>query len=139
MTKFDQLFESASPLISSRNHQRDTPPTEGGRWPVSVVLRPPADSLLSHRLDDVTQEAAALAGPGHWQTGQTGSAHLTVRALETYRHLVDPAEPTIQRYRSAMERAAAAAGPARIKVTGLTLTAGSVMASAPRTSPHPSR
>lgn len=130
MTKFDELYESAAPLISSRNHQRDTPPVEGGRWPISVVLRPPADSELSHRLDELTQEAATLAGPGHWETGQTGSAHLTVRALETYRRFIDPAEPTVQRYRSAMDRAAAVVGPARIKVTGLTLTAGSVMASA---------
>jgi aminoglycoside phosphotransferase (APT) family kinase protein len=126
--KFDELFEAAVPLISSGDHQRDTPPVEGGRWPVSVVLRPPAGSDLSHRLDDVTREAAAIAGLGHWQTGQVGSAHLTVRALETYRPIVDPTEPVIQRYQSAMERAAA--GPARFEVTGLTLTAGSVMASA---------
>lgn len=117
------------PLISGGNHQRDSPPIEGGRWPVSVVLRPPAGSDLSNRLDEVTREAAAIAGPGHWQTGQTGSAHLTVRALETYRPTVDPTEPAIQRYRSAMERAATT-GPARIQVTGLTLTAGTVMASA---------
>jgi hypothetical protein len=133
--KFDQLFESAVPLISSGNHQRDTPPVEGGRWPISVVLRPPAGSELSQRLDEVTSEAAALADPGdgrpgHWQTGQTGSAHLTVRALETYREHVDPTEPVVERYQSAMERAASSAGPARFTVTGLTLTAGSVMASA---------
>ncbi len=126
--KFDELFESAVPLISSGDHQRDTPPVEGGRWPVSVVLRPPTDSDLSHRLDEVTREAAAIAGPGHWQTGQLGSAHLTVRALETYRPTVDLAEPVIQRYLSAMERAAT--GQARFEVTGLTLTAGTVMASA---------
>lgn len=117
------------PLIGGGEHQRDTPPVEGGRWPVSVILRPPVDSELGRRLDKVTQEAVAIAGPGHWETGQTGSAHLTVRALETYRPSVDPAEPTVQRYRSAMERAAAAAGPARVEVTGLTLTAGTVMAS----------
>lgn len=128
--KFDELFESAVPLISSGDHQRDTPPVEGGRWPVSVVLRPPAGSALSHRLDQLTAESAAIAGPGHWQTGQAGSAHLTVRALETYREYVDPAEPVIQRYQSAMERAAAIAGPARIRVIGLTLTAGTVMAAA---------
>jgi hypothetical protein len=126
--KFDELFASAVPLISSGNHQRDTPPVEGGRWPISVVLRPPGGSALSHRLDEVTREAAAIAGPGHWQTGQAGSAHLTVRALETYRAAVDPGEPVVQRYQSAMERAAT--GPARFEVTGLTLTAGTVMACA---------
>ncbi|WP_344221055.1 hypothetical protein [Kribbella sancticallisti] len=129
-TKFDQLFESAVPLISSGDHQRDAPPVEGGRWPVSVVLRPPAGGDLSRRLDEVTREAAALAGPGHWQTGQIGSAHLTVRALETYRSVVDPSEPVIRRYQSALKRAAVLAGPARVQVTGLTLTPGTVMASA---------
>ncbi|MEV8374259.1 hypothetical protein AB0P21_16065 [Kribbella sp. NPDC056861] len=127
---FDQLFESAAPLIANGTHQRDTPPVEGGRWPVSVVLRPPADSALSQTLDHLTAEAAALAGPGHWQTGQTSSAHLTVRALEYYRPVVDPDEPVIKRYQAAIERAAATAGPARIAVTGLTLTPGTVMASA---------
>jgi hypothetical protein len=129
-TKFDQLFESAAPLIATGTHQRDTPPVEGGRWPVSVVLRPPANSTLSHTLDHLTTEAASLAGPGHWQTGQAGSAHLTVRALEYYRPVVDPDEPVIKRYQAAMERAATTARPARIEVTGLTLTPGTVMASA---------
>lgn len=129
-TKFDQLFAEAAPLIARGHHNRDTAPEEGGRWPVSVVLRPPADSPLSQTLDALTAEAATLAGPGHWQTGQLGSVHLTVRALEYYRHTVDPDEPVIKRYQSAMERAATVVGPARIEVTGLTLTAGSVMAAA---------
>ncbi|MFI5711443.1 hypothetical protein [Kribbella sp. NPDC051620] len=115
-------------MIANGNHNRDAPPEEGGRWPVSVVLRPPADSPLSRTLDQLTTEAAALAGGGHWQTGQRGSAHLTVRALEYYRPIVDPDEPAIKRYRSAMERAAT--GPARLEVTGLTLTRGTVMACA---------
>jgi hypothetical protein len=129
-TKFDQLFDAAVPLVSAGRHQRDSPPVEGGRWPVSVVLRPPADTDLIHPLDEITAEAAALAGPDHWQTGQAGSAHLTVRALETYRSAVECTEPVIQRYQSAMHRAAAQSGPAQIEVTGLTLTAGSVMACA---------
>ncbi|MEV6410638.1 hypothetical protein [Kribbella sp. NPDC051718] len=115
-------------MIANGNHTRDTPPEEGGRWPVSVVLRPPTDSPLSRTLDHLTTEAAALAGDGHWQTGQLGSAHLTVRALELYRPTVDPDEPAIKRYRSAMDRAAT--GPARVEVTGLTLTPGTVMACA---------
>lgn len=39
-------------------------------------------------------------------------------------------EPVIQRYQSALHRAAAQSGPAQIEVTGLTLTAGTVMACA---------
>ncbi|TCO30196.1 hypothetical protein EV652_105190 [Kribbella steppae] len=130
MTTFDQLFTTAVPLIAAGNHHRDEPPREGGRWPVSVVLGPPPDSALAKRLDTLTAEAAELAGPGHWHTGQASSAHLTVRALETYRASVDPTEPTIRRYQAAMDRAAAVTGPARIEVTGLTLTPGSVMACA---------
>lgn len=79
-------------------------------------------------LDDLTAEAAELAGPGHWQTGQLGSAHFTVRALEGYRAEVPPDDPAVPRYLSAMQRAGS--GPFRMRVTGLTLTAGSVMASA---------
>ena len=79
-------------------------------------------------LDDLTAEAAELAGPGHWQTGQLGSAHFTVRALEGYRAEVPLDDPAVARYLSAMERAGG--GPFRISVTGLTLTPGSVMASA---------
>lgn len=111
---------------------------------MSVILRPPVAGPLSQTLDRLTAEAAALAGAtgdgaaggggggagGHWQTGQAGSAHLTVRALEFYRPSVDPDEPVIKRYLSAMERAATTVGPARIEVTGLTLTPGTVMASA---------
>ena len=89
-----------------------------------------AHSFPTRRSSDLTRSAAELAGPGHWHTGRTGSAHLTVRALEWYRAIVDPAEPAIDRYRAAMDRAAADCGPARIEVVGLTLTAGSVMAAA---------
>ncbi len=128
MQKFDQLFDRAAPLITSGRHQRDACPREGGRWPVSVVLRPPADDSLSHHLDDLTAEAAELAGPGHWHTGQRGSAHLSVRALEGHRAVIAPDDAAIQRYQSALHRAEP--GPSRFRVTGLTLTPGTVMACA---------
>jgi hypothetical protein len=130
--KFDQLFAQATPLITRGTHQRDEPPRDGGRWPVSVVLRPPADSPLARTLDALTTEAATLAGPGHWQTGQLGSAHLTVRALEGHRTVIPPDDPAVGRYGAALDRAAAAipGWPARFRVTGLTLTPGSVMACA---------
>jgi len=128
--KFDTLYDDAVPLIATGRHRRDTVPEEGGRWPVSVVLRPAADGDLSRRLDDLTRSAAELAGPGHWHTGRTGSAHLTVRALEWYRAIVDPTESAIHRYRAAIERAAADCGPTRIEVVGLTLTDRTVMAAA---------
>lgn len=95
---------------------------------MSVVLRPPADSDLGSSLDALTSEAAALAGPEHWHTGRSGSAHFTVRALETYRNSIAPADPVIRRYKTALDTVAAQAGPARFQVTGLTLTPGTVMA-----------
>jgi len=125
-TKFDHLFATAAPLIASGAHQRDHLPVEGGRWPVSVVLRPPTDSHVAQALDALTAEAATLAGPGHWQTGQAGSAHLTVRALEGHRASIAPDDAAIRRYEAAIERASV--GPAGFRVTGLTLTPGTVMA-----------
>jgi hypothetical protein len=90
---------------------------------VSVML--PASTAF---LDDLTAEAAEFAGPGHWQTGQLGSAHFTVRALEGYRAEIIADDPVVRRYLSAMERAGT--GPFRMRVTGLTLTPGTVMATA---------
>jgi hypothetical protein len=82
-------------------------------------------------LDALTAEAAELAGPDHWQTGQLGSAHLTVRALEPRRNEIPPDDPTIARYQSALRRATlATTWPVRFRITGLTLTPGSVMACA---------
>jgi len=124
------LFALAAPQISAGTHQRDEIPRDGGRWPVSVVLRP-SPGPLAYALDKLTQEAAELAGPGHWQTGQLGSAHLTVRALEPRRELIPPDDPVLTRYRSALGRAAARSPwPIGFRVTGLTLTPGTVMACA---------
>ncbi|MGZ0150664.1 hypothetical protein ACXJJ3_26640 [Kribbella sp. WER1] len=136
-TKFDQLFTSAAPLIAAGTHHREPVPREGGRWPLSVVLRPAEARVL----DALTQEAAALAGPHHWQTGQLGSAHLTVRALEPRRENIPTDDPAATRYRSALTRAgthladagaqhAPTEGAATFRITGLTLTPGTVMACA---------
>lgn len=125
------MFSTAAPQIAQGTHQRDELPKDGGRWPISVVLRPPQDCPLAHALDALTTEAAALAGPDHWQTGQLGSAHLTVRALEPRRDVIPPDDPTLARYQSALHRATAATTwPVRFQVTGLTLTPGTVMACA---------
>ncbi|NIK56250.1 hypothetical protein [Kribbella shirazensis] len=130
-TKFDHLFAAAVPRIANGTHQRDELPREGGRWPISVVLRPSPDSTLAHTLDALTQEAAELAGPGHWQTGRLGAAHLTVRALEPRRENIPPDDPAVARYLSALQRATArSTWPVGFRVTGLTLTPGSVMACA---------
>ncbi|WP_410785999.1 hypothetical protein [Kribbella sp. C-35] len=82
-------------------------------------------------LDAVTREAAELAGPEHWQTGQLSSAHLTVRALEPRREHLPADDPVVARYQSALHRATTRAQwPIGFRVTGLTLTPGTVMACA---------
>ncbi|MFF0339945.1 hypothetical protein [Kribbella sp. NPDC004875] len=129
--RFDHLFATAAPRIATGTHLRDELPREGGRWPVSVVLRPSPGTELAHTLDAVTREAAELAGPGHWETGQLGSAHLTVRALEPRREVIPPGDAAIARYQSALDRATArSTWPMGFRVTGLTLTPGTVMACA---------
>lgn len=129
-SKFDQLLATATPLILAGGHRRDTPPVEGGRWPVSAVFRPRPRSVVGQRLDELTAEAARLAGAGHWQTGQAGSAHLTIRALEWYRKHVPASDQAVHRYQAALETTAAKVGPVGFEVTGLTLTPGTVMACA---------
>jgi hypothetical protein len=125
------LFTLAAPRICAGTHQRDELPRDGGRWPVSVVLRPAPETELAQTLDTLTQEAAELAGAGHWHTGQLGSAHLTVRALEPRREVIPPGDPAVSRYYSALQRATARSRwPIGFRVTGLTLTAGTVMACA---------
>ena len=126
MTKFDSLFDDSAPLILKQEHQRETPPVEGGRWPVSVALYP--DGELAEALETTMLEALEFAGPGHWQTGRRGSAHLTVRALEYYRDDVPPGDPFVARCHQALR--AAAVGPTSFEVFGLTLTAGTLMACA---------
>lgn len=125
---FDRLFLQAEPLVMKQQHKRETPPVNGGRWPVSVVLFPdPAAALALHKVMD---EALQLAGPGHFQTGLAGSSHFTVRVLEYYRDEVGPDDAAVVRYRRALQLAASRCGPVALNVTGLTLTLGSVMACA---------
>lgn len=131
MNKFDHLFATAGPLIAAGQHGVDLPLVENGeRWPVSAVFRVAPTDPVAPRLDALTLEAASIAGPGHLQTGQLGSAHFTIRALERYREVVDPQEPLVQRYGDALRTAAAEVGPARFDLTGLILTRGTVMACA---------
>jgi hypothetical protein len=53
-----------------------------------------------------------------------------VRALEQYRAAAGPDDPFVRRCAAAMAAAARRCRPVRLRVTGLTLTAGTVMASA---------
>lgn len=125
---FDRLFAEAAPMIEQGLHQRDSPPFEGGRWPVSVVLRP--DKACADLLEQVMTEAEGPACAGHFRTGLAGSGHFTVRALELYREAAGAEDETVQRYARAMSRAARQVAAIELELVGITLTPGTVMACA---------
>lgn len=125
---FDLLFAEAAPLIELGLHQRESPPVEGGRWPVSVVLRP--DQACAERLERAMTEVERLAGPRHFRTGIAGSVHFTVRVLEGYRDAAGEKDEVVQRYARAMSRAARQVEAIELELVGITLTPGTVMACA---------
>jgi hypothetical protein len=98
------------------------------RWGVSLVLRP--DDATAQRLATVAAQVAAVAGPGHWQTGGLGSAHLTVRVLEPYRDPVPLDDPLVRRYGAALSRVAQRSGSPLFAMTGLVVALGGVLAAA---------
>jgi len=126
VTVFDRLFDDASPLIRQGLHQRDSPSVEGGRWGVSVVLRPDPASAVN--LERAMAEVEGLVGVGHFRTGTAGSVHFTVRVLEAYRDAAGKEDEVVQRYARAMSRAARQVEVIELDLVGLTLTRGSVMA-----------
>jgi hypothetical protein len=124
----DALFDQARPLLMRQEHQHESRPVEGGRWPISVVLFP--DESMAASMEQLMDEVVQIAGGRHFHTGLAGSAHFTVRALEHYRDCVPPNDLLVERYRAAMNAAALRCGPIGFHVTGLTLTPGGVMACA---------
>ena len=125
---FDRLFAEAAPLIQQGRHHRDSPPVAGGRWPVSVVLRP--DHVCAEGLEQTMTEVEGLAGTGHFRTGIAGSVHFTVRVLEGYREVGGEDDDAVRRYARAMSRAAGEVGAIELGLVGLALAPGSVMACA---------
>jgi hypothetical protein len=128
VTAFDRLFDKTSPLIQQGLHERDSPLVDGGRWGVSVVLRP--DHASAVKLERTMAEVEGLVGPGHFLTGMAGSAHFTVRVLEAYRESAGEEDEAVQRYARAMSRAARQVEAIELDLVGLTLAPGSVMACA---------
>ncbi len=126
MSRFDQLLDESAPLIIEQRHHREQPPVDGGRWPVSVVIFP--DRALGERLDALTGELIKLAGPGHFHTGRSGSAHLTVRALERFRATIAENDPAVARYLRATRAAASRTRSFSLTITGLTVTPSAVLA-----------
>lgn len=114
---FDRLFARGRDAVLSGAHYCDTPPVDGGRWGISVILRPDVD--CTRKLGAITAEAMEVAGGGHWPTGSEAAVHLTVRALEPHRAAVPDDDPTVARYAAALERAARVSRPVRLRVGGL--------------------
>jgi len=126
---FDRLFHDGSGAVLSGEHAVDVPPGPvGERWGPSVCLRP--DPIAAATLDALTEEALRYAGQGHWPTGASRSSHFTVRVLDRFREDLTPETAAAGPHLTAMRRAAASAGPMRLRLTGLTLTPASVMAAA---------
>lgn len=101
---------------------------EGGRYGTSVVFLPAqADA---QRLSAVAEVLLAVAGPIHWPTGSAETVHFTVRALEPFRADIPADDPLMRRGAAALERAASRSGPVRLRLRGMVLTSGGVMACA---------
>lgn len=125
-TRFAELFDQGRDAFLSGDVPRQEPPLEGGgRWGLTVALRP--ESSVARRMERVTAEAMAVAGGSHWPTGAEVSSHVTVRTLERYRPAVAEDDEQVLRYRAALRRASARVGTIRLELTGLTLTPASVM------------
>ncbi|WGP10669.1 hypothetical protein [Streptomyces sp. SH5] len=125
-TRFAELFDQGRDAFLSGDVPRQEPPLEGGgRWGLTVVLRP--EPSVARRMERMTAEAMAVAGGPHWPTGAEVSSHFTVRTLEHYRPNVAEDDERVLRYQAALRRASARVGTVRLELTGLTLTPASVM------------
>ncbi|MEE6258087.1 hypothetical protein [Plantactinospora sonchi] len=122
---FDSLFERGRAAVLAGSHHRDSPPVNGGRWGLSVVLRP--DGASEARMAAIADEALRVAGPAHWPTGAPEAVHLTVRAIEAHRSPLPAGDPLVARSGAALARAARDLPPIGFALRGLTLTPSGVM------------
>src|SRR5690606_40447623 len=126
--RFDRLSERGRAAVLAGTHHRDGPLAEGGRWGISVVLRP--DPAAAAALEALAGEAVAAAGGGHWPTGSAATVHVTVLPLEPYREKVPDDDPDVARYAAALRAAAARCGPVRLRFAGVSLSPAGVLAAA---------
>lgn len=132
---FDRLFAEGAEAVRAGTHGRDEPPIEGGRWPVSILLRPPEP--VRGQLAGLAGEAARPAGVDHFLTGVGDSVHLTVRALEPYREAARETDHVTRQWTQALRRACARTAPLTFAFTGVTLTTSAVMAQVEPVDPAP--
>lgn len=105
----------------------DRPPAPNGdRWGLSLVVRP--DAQARARLDELSAQAAALAGSGQWRTGAADSSHLTVCYLERGHRRVTAGDPAVRAAARLAADAVSRAAPLRWQVTGLALADRGVLA-----------
>jgi hypothetical protein len=126
--KFDALFTLGSKGVLDGTHHRDGALVDGGRWGISVVLRP--DPATAAQLAEVAVEAQAVAGDDHWLTGSVSTSHVTVLPLEPYRHHVPADDPQVAHYATGLATAAARSQPVRLRFGGLTLSPVGILACA---------
>lgn len=124
--RFAELFASARGALLDGKSVAQKPPSEaGGRWGLSVALRP--EERAARLVDEMTRQAMAVAGDSHWPTGAVCSSHFTVRTLERYRSHIPKDDERVACYQAAMVRAAARTDAVRLRLTGLSLSPGGVM------------
>jgi hypothetical protein len=125
----DAFHERGRRAVLAREQIWELPPHPSSpRWGISFVLRP--DDRAAACLADVAGQLSDVAGPGHWQTGGPGSAHLTVRVLEPYREPVPADDLLVQRYAESLCRVGKRTGSPRFALTGLLVALGGVLAAA---------
>ena len=122
---FDRLLDEAVPALLAGRHRQDTPPVDGGRWPVSVVAIP--DRRTRDLLSGVMDQALVHAGPGHFETGRPDASHVTVRALEPYREAASPTDAITREWVAALDEVARASEPLTLRLTGVTLSVSGVL------------
>lgn len=136
--RFTELFERGRDALLSGEVPCQEPPLDGGgRWGITVVLRP--DPSAARRMERVTAEAMAVAGNSHWATGSAISSHFTIRTLENYRSFVPTGDERVKRYQTALRQASVRVGSIRLELSGLTLTPASVMLCASPSGPTAER
>jgi hypothetical protein len=135
--RFDELFRSGSAAIAAGRHQVEEPPRSGGRWGLSVVLRP--DNHARSVLDELTRELLGVAGVHHWRTGAGHSSHMTVRGIQPYRDNLRTTDAIVRRCHLALQRATRDHQLLRFQFAGLTMTSTCVMACAYPVNEHPAR